>query len=352
MKHHGISMLILATTLFFAALPVTASAEKTLRYTDHEPYGNMRTRFIKEVFFSAIEKESQGRLKIDAHWNGELSSSYDALKTLNHGEKADIGIVVPEYTAEQLPLHQIFKSFPVGPHNGNAQVDLFHRVFQQYPQFANELERNNLVNLQFFLGYPVGFFNTKPDVKLNQLQGSKWRTASFWHQSFLRHAGGVPLTMPWNVKISDSLRNGQLDGLMVNLDSGYDIHAQRAAPFIQYSPSLWLGHVYLLVINKNTWNALDGQDKEAIRRAAASTEKQLGASLDSGLASLATTLEKEGAKLHLLSRNELNEWRTVTRYQQVQTEWVAQQERKGLKDAGMLMQGIAALLEENARSKP
>ena len=89
--------------------------------------------------------------------------------------------------------------------------------------------------------------------------------------------------MPGNDKISDSLRNGQLDGLMVNLDSSYDIHAQRAAPFIQYSPSLWLGQVYLLVINKNTWNALDGEDKEAIRRATVSTEQQLGASLYSGL---------------------------------------------------------------------
>ena len=51
-----------------------AASETVLRYTDHEPYGGMRTMLIKNVFFAAIEKESQGRLKIEAHWNGERST--------------------------------------------------------------------------------------------------------------------------------------------------------------------------------------------------------------------------------------------------------------------------------------
>ena len=157
MKHQGLAAFVYATFALLSAFPATASAEKILRYTDHEPYGNMRTQFIKQVFFREIEKESQGRLKIAAHWNGEISSSYNALRTLSQGKEADIGIVVPEYTAEQLPLHQIFKSFPLGPDNGDAQVTFFHRVFGQHSPFAQELERNNLVNLQFFLGYPVGF---------------------------------------------------------------------------------------------------------------------------------------------------------------------------------------------------
>lgn len=352
MKHQGLAAFVYATFALLSAFPATASAEKILRYTDHEPYGNMRTQFIKQAFFREIEKESQGRLKIDAHWNGEISSSYNALRTLSQGKKADIGIVVPEYTAEQLPLHQIFKSFPLGPDNGDAQVTFFHRVFGQHPQFAQELERNNLVNLQFFLGYPVGFFTRQPGVKLSQLKGTTWRTASFWHQSFLRNAGATTVAMPWNDNITDALRAGQLNGLMVNLDSGYDIHAQREAPYIYSSPALWLGHVYLLVMNKDTWNAMSGQDREAIYRAANITEKQLGATLDKGLASLTATLEKEGAQFHLLSRGELEKWQGVTQYQAVQREWVIQQERKGNADAGTLMREVSQLLEGSARKQP
>ena len=84
--------------------------EKTLIYSDHEPLGGMRTRFIKDVFFSAIEKESNGRLKIQAHWDGKLATGYDALRKV-----ADGVAVVPEYALDLLPLHQIFKSFLVGP---------------------------------------------------------------------------------------------------------------------------------------------------------------------------------------------------------------------------------------------
>lgn len=71
--------------------------------------------------------------------------------------------MVPEYTPEQLPRHQIFKSFPLGPGRGEAQVNAFQRIFREYRQFGRELENNNLVNLQFFLGYPVGFFTTKAE---------------------------------------------------------------------------------------------------------------------------------------------------------------------------------------------
>lgn len=59
--------------------------------------------------------------------------------------------------------------------------------------------------------------------------------------------------MPWNAQITDALKAGTLNGLLVNLDSGDDIQAQKAAKYIQLSPQLWMGHVYLLTINKARW---------------------------------------------------------------------------------------------------
>lgn len=43
---HTLTALCLAAGLLGAA-----QAETVLRYSDHEPYGNMRTRFINDVFF-------------------------------------------------------------------------------------------------------------------------------------------------------------------------------------------------------------------------------------------------------------------------------------------------------------
>ncbi|MEC9523658.1 TRAP transporter substrate-binding protein DctP [Escherichia marmotae] len=340
-KHFLFSLI---SGLLLVSFPNIA-AEKILRYTDHEPYGGMRTQLIKEVLFAEIGKESQGRLKIEPHWNGEIAISYDALATISDGSKADMGIVVPEYTAKQLPLHQIFKSFAIDPEHGASQVEFFRRVYAEIPELNAEIERNNVVNLQFFLGYPVGFFSTKPIMKLTALQGTSWRTASFWHRAYLVNTGAKTVTLPWNEQITTALRDGKLDGLMVNLDSGYDIHAERAAPNVLLSPSLWLGHVYLLTMNKHTWESLSTQDREAIQRAAITTQKALGQALDNNLINMVKTLEQEGTHVRYLTKAELEAWRKAIGYQQEQAQWVAKQKAEGIDNAREVMQKVANLLD-------
>ena len=89
-------MKICAVTLIMALLTGCAFAGESLTYSDHEPLGNMRTKFLADVFFPAVEKESHGRVKIIPHWNAEISTGYDALKALRAGS-ADLAVVVPEY---------------------------------------------------------------------------------------------------------------------------------------------------------------------------------------------------------------------------------------------------------------
>ncbi|MRS14289.1 ABC transporter substrate-binding protein [Enterobacteriaceae bacterium RIT691] len=335
--------------VFFAAALLcvvhTTLAETVLRYTDHEPLGNMRTKLINDVFFKAIEQESQSRIRVEAHWNGELSVSYDALKTIGEGQKADIGIVVPEYTPEQLPRFQIFKSFPLGPDNGEKQVQFFHNVFATIPQFSAELAANNLVNLQFFLGYPAAFFSTTPSLKYDDLKNTTWRTASFWHQSYLENAGAKVVKMPWNEKITEALREGKLNGLFVNLDSGDDIKAWQAAKNIGVSQRLWLGHVYLLVMNKALWESLTPQDKAAIQRAAARTEKILGSTLDTRLTDMVSNMNTHGADAHYLTPRELESWQSISHYQAVQADWITQQQAKGITNIAEVLDAVQAQLK-------
>lgn len=341
---HSLAAIVLLTLSMNATI-----AETILRYTDHEPYGNMRTQAIQNLFFAAIEKESQGRIRIEPHWNGELSTSYNALQTLREGEKADIGIVVPEYTPEQLPLFQIFKSFPLGPDNGEKQAAFFQRILTEMPEFNAELAKNNLVNLQFFLGYPAAFFNTTPNMTLDHLKGTTWRTASFWHQAYLENAGGKVVKMPWNEQITQALKNGTLNGLLVNLDSGNDIHAQQPAKYIQLSPQLWMGHIYLLTMNKSRWDSLSTDDKAAIQRAAAQTKRQIGPLLDTHLLEMTSAMSQQGAHITWLSPADLHAWQQASRYQQEQKKWVSEQEAKGIHDSGRILSAIATRLDDAMR---
>ena len=99
--------------LMMLCVPMFVGAQ-TLTFTDHEPMGNMRTQVTRQ-FFRLVEQESKGRIRIDHHWNGELSPSYDAYETVREGTKADMATVIPEYDSQRMPLHQLFKSYLAGP---------------------------------------------------------------------------------------------------------------------------------------------------------------------------------------------------------------------------------------------
>ena len=336
---------ILGMLLCAFLLPTSASAQKILRYSDHEPLDGMRTRFFNEVFFPAIENESKGRLKIEAHWDGELAKAYDALGAVRDGKVTDMATTVPEYTAKELPLHQIFKSFPVGP-SGDKQVALFRRVYANLPEFSAELQKNNLVQIFLGTGYPVAFFSTQPLNGLEDIKGHTWRTASFWHEAFLRNASAVPVTMHWGEEVYKALQARTLDGLMVNVDSGYDLKVHEHAPYALISKHLWLGHLYPLVMNREVWNGLAQEDKQAIQRAAATAYKTLGAVMDRSFDTQLEQLRQGGANIRLLTHKEVQDFKTTTQYQQAQSVWVKQQEGQGVKEAGAVLGKVSALLND------
>ena len=296
----------------------------TLIYSDHEPLGNMRTKFLKDVFFAAINEQSHGRIKINSHWNGEISISYDALKTVKDGSKAQIAVIVPEYFAKELPLHQIFKSFPVGP-TGQEQVKFFSSIYKEVPELLQEIESQGLHVIFVSTGYPVAFFSSKLMSDLQAIKGQKWRSASFWHKDFLTNAGATPITMPWGQGVFDALNNGTLDGLMVNIDSGYDINAHKAAPNILTSQKLWLGHEYIIAMNKFAWEKLSDSDKRAIEKAAEISYSKLGEVMNNSYCRQLEILRDSGANVRILTDQEIKFWEDTTNFEVIQDKWLSEQ---------------------------
>ena len=304
----------------------------------------MRTMFLKEVLFRNIEKESNGRLKIEQHWNGELSSSYDALKNIAQNGVADITVVVPEYVGNLWSRQLLFKSFPIGP-SGKAQVALIRKLYKEIPAFDSEIEATGVRRLMTVTGYPVAFFSTKPIRSLDDMKSQKWRTASFWHQDFLRAYGAVPVRTPWDETTTKALRNGDLDGVMVNIDGGNEFGINQAAPNVLTAKELWMGHVYCIVINSKVWAGLSEEDKKAIGRAVERSYKDLGKWMDDGFDEELDKLRARKAGLRILSPDELQKFKTRTNYKQLQQRWVADQVKAGFRDMPEVLQKMTAIIE-------
>lgn len=155
--------------------------------------------------------------------------------------------------------------------------------------------------------------------------------------------------MLWGEGIYDALKAVSLDGLMVNVDSGYELNVHKTAPNVFISKDLWLGHVYLPVMNKDTWNKLANADKQAIQRSAAKAYQTLGSVMDSSFDRMVSELSDNGVKIRQLSSAEVAHWESATQYQQVQEKWVKEQESKGVTEAGPTMDKVTALLKESMK---
>lgn len=162
----------------------------------------------------------------------------------------------------------------------------------------------------------------------------------------MRNAGAKPVTIPWGEQVYKALQAKTLDGLMVNVDSGYLLKVHDIAPNVLVSKDLWLGHVYLIVMNEKTWEKLAQEDKEAINRAVKKTYQKLGAVMDSSFNQQIADIKKAGANIRLLTAQEVDQWKVNTQYQAVQADWVKTQETKGNTQAAPVMQKVTVLMND------
>ena len=323
-------------------------APRVLKNTDHEPIGGMRTRFLKDVLFPEIEKESNGRIKVESYWNGEIASSYDALAAVGSKRTADIGVIVPEYFSQQMPHGQLFKGFIVGP-TSQRQVGLFQKAFREIPAFEREFKANGLTSIFLATGYPVAFFSTRPLENLQGMREQTWRTASFWHRDFLRNAGANPISVPWGQAVFDAMQARQIDGLMVNVDSGYNLNVHSVAPNVLASKDLWLGHLYVIAINTETWNELSQDDRAAIQRAARNAYSKLGPEMDRSYDAMLDELRRAGSTVRVLSDVEVAAFARATDDRQVQRRWAAEQEGKGVSGVQDTLARLTRLVDAATR---
>ena len=124
------------------------------------------------------------------------------------------------------------------------------------------------------------------------------------------------------------------------------LNVHETAPEVLTSKDLWLGHLYIVAMNRTTWKGMAPEDREAIQRAAEFAYRSLGRVMDRSYDAMLEDLKKAGAKVRLLNVAELDAWNKTTQYPQIQAKWVQEQDAKGVKDAGAVMERTRTLLNE------
>lgn len=67
---------------------------------------------------------------------------------------------------------------------------------------------------------------------------------------------------------------------MVNVDSGYLLKVYKIVLYVLVFKDLWLGYVYILVMNKDVWNSFVFEDKVVIGYVVVQFYVMLGVEMD------------------------------------------------------------------------
>jgi TRAP-type transport system periplasmic protein len=222
----------------------------TLRYAS--PYGPTHPFSRGDAqWIDYVERESQGRLRIEPYWGGSLMDESDSVRELAAGV-ADVSYILPIY--QRAGAHFIRGQTPF--YDGAVDMHLQNRVLEtlwaEFPQLSAEL--SSIKPLVITGGSFLEVMTRERPVRtLEDLKGLRLR-APAEITLVLEQLGVDAEFMPMG-EVYTALAKGTIDGVVAPIDT---LKAMRFAEVVQYCTivSIARGAYYSRGMNQQSWQRL------------------------------------------------------------------------------------------------
>ncbi|MFV0334799.1 MAG: TRAP transporter substrate-binding protein [Tropicimonas sp.] len=316
----------------------------TLKYSDHDATGGMRTNFVKEVWLPAIEEKTGGEIKIRPFFGGTLLGNKEVLGGV--GDKvAEMGFAFPGHYPSQMIAHSVFSMFPVGPMDFEDQAWLYHQAYERVPELKGELEAAGVVPLMVTAGLPGAFAGKNALSGLSGLEGDKWRAGGKWLLRYLEAAGAQPVSVPWG-DVYVALQTGTIDGVFANYDGIHLMKFDEVASNLLISPSLWYATPFVYFMNKGVYDGLSDETRAQIDEASREAEAKFADVYRATFQEIRATQEAAGYTVTEMSDEDIAAWTNAENLEKLQAEWVAEAEAAGLANAAAVMETVREIHAE------
>lgn len=195
-----------------AAAGATSASAQTLRVADSLPSNHIIHQIATKPFIEAVERLSQGKVKLQ-HFPGEQLGKAKDLLMLTQSGVADIGYVGPSYQSDKMPLSSALElpgSFADDCQGAKALYALTHNGgFLE----KNEFTPNKVVPLVTMVlpPYQILLASNKKVATLKDLAGLKVRSAGGAMDFMVKSLDMVPVRMT-PPEVYESLSRGTVDG--------------------------------------------------------------------------------------------------------------------------------------------
>ena len=207
-----------------------------------------------------VAKRSDGRIKIKYYWLGALHKTGAHWGAVRDG-LSEISFINFGYYMSQTPISRgVEWSWKIGAQYPDVHMKMMNRLYDEFPEWQQEYESQNLKVLWFTNWGPALFCFKSPYETVESLQKIKIRAYGTAADA-LKKLGAVPMPIA-APEIYTSLQRGIVDGLlMVPVGFILATHLEAIVPYIVEGGYGVCGPS-AVVMNKKLWDSLPQDHKQ------------------------------------------------------------------------------------------
>lgn len=301
-----------------------ASAQKvTLRVADVYPVGHPVAESTAKVFMEQARKATNGALDFQYYPAEQLGKGKDLL-TLTQSGVVDIGLVVPSYVSDKMPLSAV-SELPGGFATSCEGTVALWRLSKDGVLAKSEFAPNGVRVLIAHAFAPFQMVTTKNFEGLKSVEGQKMRSLGAVMDSTIRKLKGTPIRIP-APEINESLSRGTIDGGMMGYPTVLSYDLARIVKFGTVGANFG-GAVVTYAISENKWRSLGAEAQKALLGAGEAATKNGCEYADRAVGPSAEKLKAAGVKLTQLSPEDDKSLKAVLAT--VGDEWAADLDKRG-----------------------
>lgn len=293
-----------------------------MRVADVYPVGHPVVESTVKVFMEQLKTKG---VPIDfQYYPAEQLGKGKDLLSLTQTGVVDIGLVVPSYVSDKMPLSAVTE-LPGLFASSCEGTTAMYRMARDGALAKQEFGANNMHMLIMHVFAPFQLISTKPFTSLAQVEGQKLRSAGSGTELIIRKLKAVPIriTAP---EINESMSRGTLDGGLMGYPTvlSYDLARLTKTATVGVS---FGGTVVTYAMAESKWRTLTPEMQKALTEAGDAATRSGCQAADQAVVGQIEKLKGAGVNMLALSADETR--RLQTSLQSVGEEWAEQLDKRG-----------------------
>lgn len=200
---------ISAAALLAASAGSSAAQEVTLKFHHFNPVNTPAHQRILKPWAEAVEKQSNGRIKVEMYPAMGLGGKPPELINQVRDGVVDVTFTLPTYTPGRFPISEVFELPFI-----NADALTMARAFNDFAAVHLQEEFKDFHILSIWTHAGAALHSTKPVRRLEDFKGLAVRTSGPGGSLFLESVGATPVPMQIP-ELPSALSRGVVDGAML-----------------------------------------------------------------------------------------------------------------------------------------